>query len=76
MPDHGRRSMYARYQVIDGIQKEKKKLEANIFYIIGHALGIHAENEVDEVNEVMEFYDLVPDEVIEVRSYHLERIPP
>ncbi|KAE8453437.1 hypothetical protein EG329_010298 [Mollisiaceae sp. DMI_Dod_QoI] len=37
-------------------------------YNIGEALGIHAENDVDEVNEFMKFYGLNPDEIVEVPS--------
>jgi sulfite reductase alpha subunit-like flavoprotein len=76
MHDDSRRSMYARYQVMRGIQKERKNIVANISHIAGKSLGIHAENEVGEVDEVMEFYCLVPDEVIEERSYHPEGILP
>ncbi|CZR51960.1 probable sulfite reductase flavoprotein component [Phialocephala subalpina] len=37
-------------------------------YNIGEALGIHAENDVDEVNEFMKFYGLNPDDIVEVPS--------
>lgn len=37
-------------------------------YDIGEALGIHAENDVGEVEEFMKFYGLNPEEVVEVPS--------
>jgi sulfite reductase (NADPH) flavoprotein alpha-component len=42
--------------------------QSGLAYNIGEALGIHAENDVDEVNEFMKFYGLDPDEVVEVPS--------
>ena len=42
--------------------------QSGLTYNIGEALGIHAENDVNEVNEFMEFYGLDPDEVVEVPS--------
>jgi sulfite reductase (NADPH) flavoprotein alpha-component len=42
--------------------------QSGLTYNIGEALGIHAENDVDEVNEFMAFYGLNPDEVVEVPS--------
>ncbi|KAG0646035.1 Sulfite reductase [Hyphodiscus hymeniophilus] len=42
--------------------------QSGLTYNIGEALGIHAENNVDEVNEFMKFYGLNPDDVVEVPS--------
>jgi sulfite reductase (NADPH) flavoprotein alpha-component len=42
--------------------------QSGLTYNIGEALGIHAENDVDEVNEFMKFYGLEPDEIVEVPS--------
>lgn len=42
--------------------------QSGLKYNIGEALGIHAENDVDEVNSFMEFYGLNPDEVVEIPS--------
>ena len=42
--------------------------QSGLTYNIGEALGIHAENDVDEVNEFMKFYGLDPDELVEVPS--------
>jgi sulfite reductase (NADPH) flavoprotein alpha-component len=42
--------------------------QSGLKYNIGEALGIHAENNVDEVNEFMKFYGLDPEEVVEVPS--------
>jgi sulfite reductase (NADPH) flavoprotein alpha-component len=42
--------------------------DSGLTYNIGEALGIHAENDVDEVTEFMEFYGLNPDEIVEVPS--------
>ena len=42
--------------------------QSGLTYNIGEALGIHAENHVDEVNDFMRFYGLNPDEVVEVPS--------
>jgi len=42
--------------------------QSGLTYKIGEALGIHAENDVDEVKEFMAFYGLNPDEVVEVPS--------
>jgi len=41
---------------------------SGLTYNIGEALGIHAENDVDEVNEFMKFYGLNPEDVVEVPS--------
>lgn len=42
--------------------------ESGLKYNIGEALGIHAENDVDDVNAFIEFYGLKPDDVVEVPS--------
>jgi sulfite reductase (NADPH) flavoprotein alpha-component len=42
--------------------------QSGLTYNIGEALGIHAENNVDEVNEFMKFYGLDPDEIVEIPS--------
>ena len=42
--------------------------QSGLTYNIGEALGIHAENDVDDVNEFMKWYGLDPDEVVEVPS--------
>ncbi|KAH8601146.1 hypothetical protein B0O99DRAFT_658436 [Bisporella sp. PMI_857] len=42
--------------------------QSGLKYAIGEALGIHAENDVDEVNEFIKFYGLNPDEIVEVAS--------
>ena len=42
--------------------------QSGLKYNIGEALGIHAENNVDEVHAFMEFYGLVPDEIVEIPS--------
>ncbi|KAK5002150.1 sulfite reductase [NADPH] flavoprotein component, partial [Cryomyces antarcticus] len=39
---------------------------SGLTYDIGEALGIHAENDKDEVNEFIKWYGLNPDEVVEV----------
>ena len=41
---------------------------SGLAYNIGEALGIHAENDVNEVMEFMEFYGLNPDDIVEVPS--------
>jgi sulfite reductase (NADPH) flavoprotein alpha-component len=41
---------------------------SGLTYNIGEALGIHAENDVNEVMEFMEFYGLNPDDIVEVQS--------
>ncbi len=41
---------------------------SGLTYNIGEALGIHAENDVNEVIEFMEFYGLNPDDIVEVPS--------
>ncbi|PMD27747.1 hypothetical protein NA56DRAFT_653587 [Hyaloscypha hepaticicola] len=41
---------------------------SGLTYNIGEALGIHAENDVNEVMEFMEFYGLNPDDIVEVPS--------
>ncbi len=41
---------------------------SGLTYNIGEALGIHAENDVDEVIEFIKFYGLNPEEVVEVPS--------
>ncbi|KAI9806555.1 MAG: hypothetical protein M1833_003742 [Piccolia ochrophora] len=40
--------------------------QSGLKYDIGEALGIHAENDLDEVNEFINFYGLNPEEVVEV----------
>ena len=42
--------------------------QSGLTYNIGEALGIHAENDVDEVNDFIRFYGLDPDEIVEVPS--------
>lgn len=42
--------------------------QSGLKYNIGEALGIHAENNVDEVNEFIKFYGLNADDVVEVPS--------
>lgn len=42
--------------------------DSGLKYDIGEALGIHAENDQQEVEEFMHFYGLNPDEVVEVPS--------
>lgn len=42
--------------------------DSGLKYNIGEALGIHAENDVKDVTEFMEFYGLNPDEIVEVPS--------
>lgn len=42
--------------------------DSGLKYAIGEALGIHAENEKDEVEEFIKWYGLNPDEVVEVPS--------
>jgi sulfite reductase (NADPH) flavoprotein alpha-component len=42
--------------------------QSRLTYNIGEALGIHAENDVEEVEEFMEFYGLNPDDIVEVPS--------
>jgi sulfite reductase (NADPH) flavoprotein alpha-component len=42
--------------------------KSGLTYNIGEALGIHAENNIDEVNAFMSFYGLKPEEVVEVPS--------
>jgi sulfite reductase (NADPH) flavoprotein alpha-component len=42
--------------------------DSGLKYEIGEALGIHAENDKDEVEEFIEWYGLNPDEVVEVPS--------
>jgi sulfite reductase (NADPH) flavoprotein alpha-component len=41
---------------------------SGLTYNIGEALGIHAENDVDDVIEFMNFYGLNPDDIVEVPS--------
>ena len=41
---------------------------SGLTYNIGEALGIHAENDVNEVMEFTEFYGLNPDDIVEVPS--------
>jgi sulfite reductase (NADPH) flavoprotein alpha-component len=41
---------------------------SGLTYNIGEALGIHAENDVDDVIEFMQFYGLNPDNIVEVPS--------
>lgn len=40
--------------------------DSGLTYKIGEALGIHAENDVDEVNQFIEFYGLNPAELVQV----------
>lgn len=42
--------------------------QSGLTYNIGEALGIHAENDVNEVNEFIQFYELDPDDIVEVPS--------
>lgn len=42
--------------------------DSGIKYDIGEALGIHAENNVEEVEEFIKWYDLNPEDVVEVPS--------
>lgn len=42
--------------------------DSGLKYEIGEALGIHAENDEVEVNEFITFYQLDPDEIVEVAS--------
>jgi sulfite reductase (NADPH) flavoprotein alpha-component len=42
--------------------------QSGLKYNIGEALGIHAENDVCDVNEFMKFYGLNPDDIVEVPS--------
>ena len=42
--------------------------QSGLKYNIGEALGIHAENDIDEVNEFIKFYGLNADDVVEVPS--------
>ena len=42
--------------------------DSGLTYAIGEALGVHAENDIDEVNAFIKFYGLDPDEVVEVPS--------
>lgn len=42
--------------------------DSGLKYEIGEALGIHAENDEVEVNNFIKFYDLDPDEIVEVTS--------
>ena len=42
--------------------------QSGLTYNIGEALGIHAENNVDDVMEFMEWYGLNPEDVVEVPS--------
>ena len=42
--------------------------DSGLKYDIGEALGVHAENNHDEVMEFIKFYELDPDEVVEVPS--------
>ncbi|TVY53967.1 Sulfite reductase [NADPH] flavoprotein component [Lachnellula cervina] len=42
--------------------------QSGLTYDIGEALGIHAENNVEEVEEFMEWYGLNPEDVVEVPS--------
>lgn len=41
---------------------------SGLTYNIGEALGIHAENDVDQVTEFMKWYGLEPEDVVEVPS--------
>lgn len=42
--------------------------QSGLTYNIGEALGIHAENEVDDVMEFMKWYGLNPEDIVEVPS--------
>ena len=42
--------------------------DSGLKYDIGEALGIHAENDRDQVEQFMQFYGLQPEEVVEVPS--------
>lgn len=42
--------------------------DSGLTYKIGEALGIHAENDEEEVNQFIEFYGLNPDDVVQVPS--------
>ena len=42
--------------------------DSGLTYNIGEALGIHAENDVEEVSEFMEFYGLNAEDIVEVAS--------
>jgi len=42
--------------------------DSGLTYNIGEALGIHAENDVEEVKEFISFYGLNPDDIVEVPS--------
>ena len=42
--------------------------DSGLTYAIGEALGIHAENNKDEVEEFIKWYGLNPDEIVEVPS--------
>ena len=42
--------------------------KSGLKYDIGEALGIHAENDAEEVNEFIKFYGLDPDEVVEIAN--------
>ncbi|PGH27793.1 hypothetical protein AJ80_00581 [Polytolypa hystricis UAMH7299] len=42
--------------------------DSGLTYDIGEALGIHAENPADQVNEFIKWYNLNPDEVVELPS--------
>ncbi|KAK2736893.1 hypothetical protein FQN57_000496 [Myotisia sp. PD_48] len=42
--------------------------DSGLKYDIGEALGIHAENDADDVNDFIKFYDLNPDDIVEVPS--------
>ncbi|KAI8681344.1 FAD-binding FR-type domain-containing protein [Fusarium keratoplasticum] len=42
--------------------------DSGLTYKIGEALGIHAENDVEEVNQFIEFYGLNPAELVQVPS--------
>ncbi|RFU35098.1 hypothetical protein B7463_g1202, partial [Scytalidium lignicola] len=42
--------------------------QSGLIYNIGEALGIHAENDADEVMEFIKWYGLNPDDVVEVPS--------
>jgi sulfite reductase (NADPH) flavoprotein alpha-component len=42
--------------------------DSGLKYDIGEALGIHAENNTDEVEAFIKFYGLVPEEIVEIPS--------